>query len=1185
MKKYLLALLIFFQFLISLFIFSKLVRNRIWSPKLRWTGLLLLLSLSLWAQSPIHTLNSSGPLIVPAGVIEMNVEAWGGGGAGGGASGSLINGRAGAGGGGGAYVKGKITVVPTQTTLNVVVAQATPNVLNVGGTAATDGLNGGNSTIQGYESILLAAGGAGGHANNSTNTSTPLGGSGGLASASFGSIAKTSGLSGGDGTSGAAGLLMFSGAGGDGGGAGGGDGGNSIVSLVLVNLPGNAGDIPGGGGSGAMNSISLFGILGPPQVGGTGAAGRVILSYSCPTYGISGVSSTAVCTTTGNSTITLTGSAASLPIGAYTVTYNLTNPVQNNLSSTMTVINAGEGSFMLLGLAAIGTRSITITKLTSEDCFTNINLNNSANIVTSAITVGGTISGSTAVCYGSTSGTLSLAGNVGSVLNWESSVSPFSTWTPITNTTTSYTSGPLIETTQFRAKVQNGGCIVENSSILSIAINPLPQGSLSANGPFCGSGSPQLTFTATQGTGPYTIIYKENGGADRTATGVVSGVPFASFTSSINNSTGYTLVSVADANTCLRTNTFITGSASVTVDPKPAIPILGIITQPTCITSTGSIVLNGLLSSVNWTITQSNGTVSQTYSGSGTTFTVPNLAPGNYTFTIHEISSCPSLPTISVEISAPITNIWNGTSWSKGSPPIITDAIVFSGNYQTIGDLAGCSCVVNVGANVIVNSSHTLTITNFVSNNGGALTFENNSSLIQINNSVNTGSITYKRTSKQILKADFVYWSTPVNPQKLVDVSQFTESDKYFRFNGTVWVGMDSNTNMDIGKGYIIRGPETYSNTVRADYTASFIGVPNNGNVTSETLDSGKYYLLGNPYPSALDADKFITDNPILQGTLYFWTHNTPVILGGYYRYNVNDYASYNLSGGIVIKKAALAPGINNEPPHGKIAAGQAFFAGISLPGIITFTNLMRFGANNQFFKQAKTSKAAIVEKNRLWLNLFNTEGAFKQTLIGYIGGATNYIERGYDGATFDANKYLDFYSVNSGKRLVIQGRAVPFLDTDTVPLGYRSAIDGAFTISIDQADGNLVNQAVYLEDKTTNSIHDLRTSDYTFTTAIGTFDDRFVLRYTNKSLGTVDIENVDQTILVSVKERSIKVTSTKENISEVSIFDVTGKLLYHKKKIGNTELQLSNLQSANQVLLVKTILENGYLFDTKIIF
>jgi hypothetical protein len=33
-----------------------------------------------------------------------------------------------------------------------------------------------------------------------------------------------------------------------------------------------------------------------------------------------------------------------------------------------------------------------------------------------------------------------------------------------------------------------------------------------------------------------------------------------------------------------------------------------------------------------------------------------------------------------------------------------------------------------------------------------------------------------------------------------------------------------------------------------------------------------------------------------------------------------------------------------------------------------------------------------------VWLNLTNTQGAFKQTLIGYVSGATNDYESAYDG-------------------------------------------------------------------------------------------------------------------------------------------------------------------------------------------
>jgi len=630
---------------------------------------------------------------------------------------------------------------------------------------------------------------------------------------------------------------------------------------------------------------------------------------------------------------------------------------------------------------------------------------------------------------------------------------------------------------------------------------------------------------------------------------------------------------------------------TITVNPLPATPGVGTIVQPTCVNPNGSIELNGLLSSVNWTINQS-GPVSKVYNTSAQTdFTIPNLSPGIYTFTIQDGVNCPSPATISIEIKAPVTNIWSG-SWSNGNP-VSTDVLEFAADYQSIGDLSGCSCKVDAGKKVTIKSGHTLIIENQVtvdSGNGASLTFEDSASLMQSNNVVNTGNIIYKRNSVPIRQADYVYWSSPVKPQRIIDVSPLTKGDKLFSYNGSNWVGEAPSKIMVVGKGYIIRGPETYSNTVRTNFTASFIGVPNNGDITGETVVAGNYYLIGNPYPSALDADEFINGNLILEGTLYFWTHNTPVVLSGAYQYATDDYATYNLSGGVGTGAAPsgnAAPGNNASVPSGQIGAGQSFFAKISTSGTIAFNNLMRNGGNNnnQFFKPGKESKTQSIEKHRVWLNMTNDQGAFKQLMVGYIQGASNEFEKKYDGETFDGNKYLDFYSINNEKHLVIQGRALPFLDIDLVPLGYRTTIAGDFIISISQADGNMSNQAIYLEDKLTGKIHDLRESNYVFKTEAGTFTDRFVLRYTNKTLGTVDLENSDSKVLIAVKDKVIKINSTIETLDKVYIFDVSGKLLYEKINIGEKELQIANLQSSNQVLLIKVVLENGNLTTSKVIF
>jgi hypothetical protein len=489
-------------------------------------------------------------------------------------------------------------------------------------------------------------------------------------------------------------------------------------------------------------------------------------------------------------------------------------------------------------------------------------------------------------------------------------------------------------------------------------------------------------------------------------------------------------------------------------------------------------------------------------------------------------------------------------------------------------------------ASLVVESANTLTIENTITvEANGSLVFENNSSLLQTNtaNNANTGKITYKRTSEQIRLADYVYWSTPVSPQRLIDVSPLSPQDKFYSFSGDNWVSNNVNNNMIIGRGYIIRGPSNYSTTAKADYTASFIGVPNNGTLSGQTLAAGKFYLVGNPYPSAMDGDKFIANNPFLEGTLYFWTHNTPVVLAGAYRYSSTDYASYNMTGGVGGQPASTG----GKRPTGQIGAGQSFFTSAATAGTVTFNNGMRLGgtSNTQFFKSANTAKSGAVEKHRLWLNMTNSEGAFKQMLVGYVEGASDEYESKYDGVSFDANPYVDFYSVANGNNYVIQARALPFRDSDQVPLGYRTTIAGNFTISIDEVDGDLSNQTIYVEDKKTGEIHDLKTSDYTFTTEKGTFTDRLVLRYTNKTLGTGDFENVENGVLVSVKNKAIQISSSQENISQIAIYDITGKQLYSKSKVGTTELQISNLSSGDQILIAKVTLENGYVMSKKIIF
>lgn len=532
------------------------------------------------------------------------------------------------------------------------------------------------------------------------------------------------------------------------------------------------------------------------------------------------------------------------------------------------------------------------------------------------------------------------------------------------------------------------------------------------------------------------------------------------------------------------------------------------------------------------------------------------------------------------------STIWNGISWSDGFPSGGKE-LVFKADYLNLQTTNVCSCKIDEGKTVTLLNANTLGL-EFDYSGLGTLVLEDSASLYQSDDEiVNTGIVHAKRKSSPILKFDYTYWSSPVSHQTLFDVSPNTLQDKYFSFNYVLndWKEEDPSEIMMLGKGYIIRGPQDFSTTLPSIFEATFKGVPNNGKINLDLGAMDTPNLIGNPYPSALDADLFLSQNKSnIKGALYFWTHNTPYSND---QYNADDYAVYNSLGGVATR-ASLSSGMNQTIPDGTIASGQAFFVLSKNQGNVVFNNSMRVKERNSvFFKPGRNTKKnkSEIERHRIWLNLENTQGVFKQILVGYIKGATNLYDEDYDAESFNGNSYADFYSIIKNKDLVIQGRALSFTDTDVVPLGYKTITGGNFTISIAETDGDLSNKTIYIEDKVAGVIHDLRAGNYIFTTTSGTFTDRLVLRYTNVTLATNDFGNNENNILVSVKNKAINIISLSENIKEVIVFDVSGRQLYNKKKVGSLELPISNLQSGNQVLLIKVTLENNLTIARKVIF
>jgi hypothetical protein len=567
-------------------------------------------------------------------------------------------------------------------------------------------------------------------------------------------------------------------------------------------------------------------------------------------------------------------------------------------------------------------------------------------------------------------------------------------------------------------------------------------------------------------------------------------------------------------------------------------------------------------------------------------------------------------------------NDWNNaTNWLPAVVPDITTCVVIP--------TAASSPILNAGAagigkNLLVKSTGTLEITgsnsltikeNVIVNAGGIFNIKNNSSLVQIDNTINTGNINMERITN-VRRQDYVYWSTPVasfNSGAIVP-TPLTAGGYIYKWIPTIpantngWGNWTAGTEaMVLGKGYIVRGPTTFTTTA-APYTANFIGIPNNGDISigiqrgnytgvpyntgvSATLansDDDNWNLIGNPYPSAINPTSFLAGNTNVAGFVKVWKHGIPIsataspFYNTYtYNYSPSDYVIYNGAG------STVGPGVDN------IAAGQGFVVLMNdLPTTasenVTFRNTMRRDAvsgnaysNNQFYKNGQRVDS---EKNRIWLDLITPNNLNVRALLGYIEGASNERDRLFDAPVSDA---LDFnlYTMVNDVPLCIQGKSLPFNNEDTVKIGYKASVNGSHSIAIAYADGLFSNnQDIFLEDKLLNITHNLKLSLYSFTTNSGVYNDRFVLHYIDKNtLGNTNFDYSNQVTVFS--KNNITVTSTTISIKQVIVSDIVGKTLINTNNIGKNEIQLNDLRPTNTVLIVKVILDNGAESVKKIVF
>ena len=557
-----------------------------------------------------------------------------------------------------------------------------------------------------------------------------------------------------------------------------------------------------------------------------------------------------------------------------------------------------------------------------------------------------------------------------------------------------------------------------------------------------------------------------------------------------------------------------------------------------------------------------------------------------------------------------------------------------------------------VNGNTAANEGIGLTVTHYLKLDG-TIDLEGESQLIQTNNSdfdaASTGTL---ERDQQGVGNTYIYnyWCSPVSPTSNTNyivpsvfnnvgfsssgyngsASPVTNADywiwKYANLSNNNyynWQHVRGNSTLMVGQGFTMKGPGVA--TMEQNY--EFLGQPNNGDF-SLPITVNNDYLIGNPYPSAIDADAFIRDNistadggtnsvNVINGALYFWDHfaiNSHTLAeyqGG--------YAVYTLMGGTVAISSDTRINATNVPgtklPERYIPVGQGFFvsavnngtiAGLTQPivgGNILLKNSQRVfqkeavtGSNTgSVFLKYRTGKNAVAnttkqssidERSKIRLMLDSPNGYHRELLVGADIHASNNFDLGYDAILIETNTEDMYWNLNNTPLLI---QAVGNFDVDQkLPLSLKIAKQGIAAIRVSERINIPENKTIYLHDKTLGLYHDLKTGKYNVTVFPGTYNDRFEITFSNGNTTTLNTNDINheylQIIYANDTDNLIINNPRNKTITNINVVNLLGQSVFQfSDRYTNSVITYHMEHLATGAYVVKVTLDNGQIYTYKV--
>ncbi|MFC2109232.1 choice-of-anchor L domain-containing protein [Bacteroidota bacterium] len=397
--------------------------------------------------------------------------------------------------------------------------------------------------------------------------------------------------------------------------------------------------------------------------------------------------------------------------------------------------------------------------------------------------------------------------------------------------------------------------------------------------------------------------------------------------------------------------------------------------------------------------------------------------------------------------------------------------------------------------------------------------------------------------------------------------------------SGTSWIQKRETGSFNPGEAYILKGPGAVQN-----YT--FVGTPNDGDITTQ-INASHYSLLGNPYPSALDANAFLNDNSSISA-LYFWEHTGDSgdhALRGY----EGGYGVRNLSGGTKattpVNGTAGLSGATYRAPKRYIPVAQGFYALGSLAGgEVIFKNSQRAnetieGGNSIFFKGKKKAKSSsIVDPTNLsMLKLgfeYEYEGQYlhRQIAISFKEGNSFARDEGYDTSMIDTNPNDMYFEFEGNRDLYAIAGVQEISVALEVPLTIQTDYNGISYVLIDEIQN--ISHKIYFNDNLNNTSVEITAGTATLNLSSGTYKDRFTLTFEEEAVLSSENIEMDFKICYNSTEKKIEIQNNNTTIqtNKVELYTMLGTLVKTWEKVDI----LSTADLAEGVYVVKVYTSEG---------